>query len=114
MHRGFDNVYVLTRGVIGFADAFPHYVEGDAAALPRPPPSSSPRKGSRGTRSVRAAASTASTARALSKSSNIRQSASRYNRGGSSRDYDDDCSRMSELSVAESVISRATTRKSRY
>jgi len=132
VHRGFDNVYVLSRGLVGFADAFPHYVEGDADKLPRPEPSprkkkpsgaSRPSRGpsssaSSGAMTARSNASTASTVRALSTSSRAASGygggGSRYNRGSNRREDDDKLSRMSELSVADSVISRATTRKNRY
>lgn len=137
VHRGFDNVYVLSRGLVGFADAFPMYVEGDTSKLPQP--EHSPRKGkkssgasrpsrgpssgsSSGSMTARSTASTASTVRALSTSSRHSShtsgyTASRYNRGSNRRDSredDDKLSRMSELSVADSVISRATNRKTRY
>ena len=137
VHRGFDNCYVLSRGLTTFADAFPHYVEGDTTNLPRPEPS--PRKqgrasstssrsqsggasassssSSRGGRLSGSDRSTASTVRALSHrggSSVASHASSRFNQRSNRRDDDDKLSRMSELSVADSVISRATNRKSRY
>ena len=119
---------MLSSGIVGFAGRFPSYVEGDLGALPEAPGSPSPRKKERSRHSSsrshssgssarsRSGQSTAATLRALSTrgpggSSSSHYSSSRYNR----RDDDDDkLSRMSELSVADSVISRATARKSRY
>jgi centrosomal protein CEP41 len=124
-HRGFDNVYVLSRGLTAFAAAFPHYVEGDTSTLPQPEPS--PRKSGRGrggssssssSSSARAGSnrSTPSTVRALSHRSGsvASHASSRFNQRSNRRDDDDKLSRMSELSVADSVISRATNRKNRY
>ena len=123
-HRGFDNVYVLSRGLTAFAAAFPHYVEGDTSTLPQPEPS--PRKSGRGrggsssssSSSSRSGSnrSTASTGRASSHRSGsvASHASSRFNQRSNRRDDDDKLSRMSELSVADSVISRATNRKNRY
>lgn len=33
VHRGFSNVFVLSRGILSFAQTYPLYVEGDAEAL---------------------------------------------------------------------------------
>jgi|TARA_B100000683_G_scaffold33966_1_gene29702 centrosomal protein CEP41 len=102
VHRGFDNVYVLTRGIVGFHNAYPHYVEGDPGALPRPPASPAKKKSS-------------GYGRSGGRGRVVRRSGASY---GYNQRADagspDKLSRMSELSVADSVISRATTRKSRY
>lgn len=34
IHRGFDNVFVLSTGIVGFARSFSAFVEGDVHALP--------------------------------------------------------------------------------
>lgn len=105
VHRGFDNVYVLTRGIVGFHTAFPHYVEGDPDSLPLPPESPKKKHSSGYGRSA------SSRGRVVRRSGASTYGPSRRADPGSP---DDRLSRMSELSVADSIISRATTRKSRY
>lgn len=82
VHRGFNNVFVLSKGIVGFAATFPSYVEGDTTTLPSP------------TRPHPSSKNTATTK--------------------SPRLVDDTSSRMTDLSVAETVISRATSRKTRF
>lgn len=55
VHRGFDNVFILSRGIVAFADAFPHYVEGDTSTLAaddQPAASTSRRMAAHGARSA--------------------------------------------------------------
>ena len=90
------------RQIVGFHNAYPHYVEGDPGALPRPPASPAKKKSS-------------GYGRSGGRGRVVRRSGASY---GYNQRADagspDKLSRMSELSVADSVISRATTRKSRY
>ncbi|KAJ8603791.1 hypothetical protein CTAYLR_000193 [Chrysophaeum taylorii] len=99
VHRGFSNVFVLSRGILAFAEAFPAYVEGDTASLapPDPPLAATAQQSARGHGTARSA----------------RGSAAATAAAPGSRAGTDVSSRMSELSVADTVISRATTRKSR-
>ncbi|KAL7682241.1 putative Rhodanese-like domain-containing protein [Plasmopara halstedii] len=96
VQRGFDNVYVLTGGLINYADEFPDHIEG----TPLPPKPVDPSKVSK--RSVYRGSSASSSMR------NTRSGMSRQ-RGTPS----DVSSIMSNLSVAESIISKATARKER-
>jgi len=161
VERGFDNTFVLTKGLVEFADRFPSYVEGRAPEKPVPSTSRSTRSiassrglgGSRGGLGIgghppspssptsRASSRYPDTARSDSASPGYSRSmaaaelSSGSRRGGGLREADvrahssskyaspasrrtardgDMASQMSEMSVAESVISRATSRKHRY
>ncbi|KAG7383070.1 Centrosomal protein of 41 kDa [Phytophthora pseudosyringae] len=100
VQRGFDNIYVLTGGLIDYADEFPDHIEG----TPLPPKPVDPTKKTamrdvyKGPSALSSAASTRS----------VRSVATR--RKGSPSDVS---SVMSNLTVAESVISKATARKER-
>lgn len=99
VQRGFDNVYVLTGGLVDYADLYPDHIEG--IALPKKPvdPSkktsrdvykTAPSLTTTGPKSVRSVAT-----------SRRKESAS------------DVSSIMSTLSVAETIISKANVRKER-
>lgn len=99
VQRGFDNIYVLTGGLVDYADEYPDHIEG--LPLPKRPvdPSKKP------SRDVyKAAPSLASTTARSVKSVSTRK-------GKDSAS--DTSSVMSSLSVAETVISKATARKAR-
>jgi len=156
VERGFENTFVLTKGLAEFADRFPSYVEGEAPEKPPstsrssrtaassytssphrqtgPPSPAASRASSRhfGPSTARSDApshsgysrSMAAAEQSLGyRSGSLREadvkahSSSKYSspsgRGRTARDGDI-ASQMSEMSVAESVISRATSRKQRY
>ncbi|EEY70422.1 sporangia induced conserved hypothetical protein [Phytophthora infestans T30-4] len=97
VQRGFDNIYVLTGGLLDFADEYPEHIEG----TPLPPkPVDLAKKNTK--RDVHRGSS------ALSSTRSVRGVATR--RKGTPSDVS---SVMSNLSVAESVISKATARKER-
>lgn len=100
VQRGFDNVYVLTGGISTYADEFPDHIEG----TPFPPkPVDLTKKSTK--RSVYRGSSALSTTGSMG---NARSGSSR--RKGTPSDVS---SVMSNLSVAESIISKATARKER-
>ncbi|ETK97087.1 hypothetical protein F441_00352 [Phytophthora nicotianae CJ01A1] len=96
VQRGFDNIYVLTGGLVDYADEYPEHIEG----TPLPPKPVDPAKKS-ARREVYKGSSAAS-------NRSVRSVATR--RKGTPSDVS---SVMSNLSVAESVISKATARKER-
>ncbi|KAG7383285.1 Centrosomal protein of 41 kDa [Phytophthora boehmeriae] len=100
VQRGFDNIYVLTGGIMDYADEFPDQIEG--TPLPRKPADPSRKSGMRDVYK-------SSSALAPSVSSRSVRSMATRKKGGAS----DVSSVMSNLSVAESVISKATARKER-
>ena len=64
VQRGFDNVYVLSKGLVGFAAAFPSFVEGQPPASPLPSPGGPGAK--RGTPASRARMSASGSRRGFS------------------------------------------------
>ncbi|RLN74245.1 hypothetical protein BBJ28_00000583 [Nothophytophthora sp. Chile5] len=100
VQRGFDNVYVLSGGLVDYADEFPDHIEG--TPLPRKPVDPSKRPLMRDVFKGPSALSSSSSSRSV-------RSVTTRKKGGAS----DVSSIMSNLSVAESVISKATTRKER-
>jgi len=143
VHRGFDNVYVVSGGLVRFAERFPRLVEGDASKLPEPEGDTPRKPGARSANTTGAnmssARSSASSAMTLRHGGGSQHGGSQAppvrtaprgpasshggSQGGSSRFRptpaslrardDDQLSRMSELSLADSVISRCTARKAR-
>ncbi|KAL3660518.1 hypothetical protein V7S43_014662 [Phytophthora oleae] len=99
VQRGFDNIYALTGGLIDYADEFPDHIEG----IPLPPKPADPNKSAKREVYKNSAAliSTASTR-------SVRSVATK--KKGTMSDVS---SVMSNLTVAESVISKATARKER-
>ncbi|KAJ0392480.1 hypothetical protein P43SY_004011 [Pythium insidiosum] len=97
VQRGFDNIYVLTGGLVDFADEYPDRIEG--LPLPRKPvdPSKKPSK------------EVYKTASALSTTKSVKSVAA----GRKKDDASDVSSIASARTVADSVISRATARKNR-
>lgn len=100
VQRGFDNIYVLSGGLVDYADEFPDHIEG----TPLPPKPVDPTK--KTTRRDVYKGSAALTPSVSSRS--VRSVATR--RKGTPSDVS---SVMSNLSVAETVISKATARKER-
>ncbi|KAH7472205.1 Centrosomal protein of 41 kDa B [Phytophthora ramorum] len=100
VQRGFDNIYVLTGGIIDYADEFPDHIEG----TPFPPKPVDPAKKSTKRDVFKGPSALSSTASSRS----VRSVATR--RKGTPSDVS---SVMSNLTVAESVISKATARKDR-
>lgn len=99
VQRGFDNIYVLTGGLIDYADEFPDHIEG----TPLPPKPVDPTK-----KSAKREVYKGSSALSSTSTRSVRSVATR--RQGTPSDVS---SVMSNLSVAESVISKATNRKER-
>lgn len=100
VQRGFDNIYVLTGGLVEYADLYPDHIEG--MPLPKRPvdPTKKP------TRDVYKGSS------GLSTSGGAKSVKSVSTR--SKRDTTSDASSVSSsLSVAETVISQAVARKAR-
>ncbi|GMF23828.1 unnamed protein product [Phytophthora lilii] len=100
VQRGFDNIYVLTGGLIDYADEFPGHIEG----TPLPPKPVDPAKKISKRDVYKGPSALTSTASTKS----VRSAAIR--RKGT---FSDVSSVMSNLTVAESVISKATARKER-
>ena len=100
--KGFDNIYVLNGGLKQYAIQFPDHVDG---TLPSPPKSKVKARSS--SRSVYKVAS------ALSSTTKSKTSHRRHTTGGCDVNSIAD-SMASNLTVAESVISRATVRKKRH
>ncbi|KAE9284043.1 hypothetical protein PF008_g27254 [Phytophthora fragariae] len=100
VQRGFDNIYVLTGGLVDYADEFPDHIEG----TPLPPKPVDPTKKQTKRDVYKGSAALSSTASTRS----VRSVVTR--RKGTPSDVS---SVMSNLTVAESVISKATARKER-
>jgi len=100
VQRGFDNIYVLTGGLIDYADEFPDHIEG----TPLPPKPVDPAKKTTKRDVYKGPSALSSTASTRS----VRSVATR--RKGTPSDVS---SVMSNLTVAETVISKATARKDR-
>ncbi|KAG6964987.1 hypothetical protein JG688_00007441 [Phytophthora aleatoria] len=100
VQRGFDNIYVLTGGLIDYADAFPEHIEG----TPLPPKPVDPARKNAKRDVYRGSSGLSSTASSRS----VRSMATR--RKGTPSDAS---SVMSNRTVADSVISKATARKER-
>lgn len=96
--RGCDNVYLLSGGINDFAIDYPSFIEG---RIPEGLVSTSPTKPT----------SRAPSGRGLTSS---RGSPKKSGRGGFRDDVSDCGSEMSTRSVADSVISRASSRKGRF
>lgn len=97
VERGFDNVFLLSKGIYGFSEKFQSYVEGQLPEDAVPPT----RGSSRGRTSNSRASSSGS----------VSSHRSRLDHGAAE---DDNMSRMSNLSVADTVISRASARKGKF
>lgn len=95
VQRGFDNVYVLTGGLVDYADLYPDHIEG--LALPKKPVDPSKKV----SRDVYKTAPSLSTTGPKSVATTRR------------KDSSDVSSVMSTLSVAETIISKANVRKER-
>jgi centrosomal protein CEP41 len=102
VQRGFDNVYVLTGGLVDFADEYPDRIEG----LPLPKKPVDPSKKVVTKEVYKTASALTTTGGGGPKS--VKSSATRKKETAS-----DVSSVMSSLSVADSVISKATARKAR-
>lgn len=98
VQRGFDNVYVLTGGLVDYADLYPDHIEG--IALPKKPVDPS-KKASRDVYKTAPSLSTTGPKSVKSVATTRR------------KDSSDVSSVMSTLSVAETIISKANVRKER-
>ncbi|CCI50723.1 unnamed protein product [Albugo candida] len=99
VQRGFDNLYVLTGGILEYADFHPEHIEG----IPFPKRAIDPQK-----KLIIREVLKVSPALSVSGAKSVKSTTKRRGKGGC-----DIVSVTSSMSVAETVISRANTRKSR-
>ena len=120
VHRGFENVFVLSRGLASFAEIFPHYVEGDLKAVDRLVAERKRLDAKNPNFSAQKKRGADSTSNRLMRAASVNSKGRRNTWGPDNvrNDNDDDAksisTRVSELSVADTVISRCTSRKSRF
>lgn len=101
VQRGFDNIYVLTGGIVDFADEFPDRIEG--MSLPKKPVDPNKKVVTKEVYKNASALSTTGGPKSVKSMATTKKK----------ENASDVSSVMSSLSVADSVISRATARKAR-